>query len=324
MWAGPQSQDEHDEDLATEFFTRKRPDRTSRRQVGERLRQEIPFSQLAELPQAEERQDALSILKSQEDVRAVDLIPLRYERMAVNPFAYLRGAAAVMASDLSLRPHSGIEVQLCGDAHLENFGMFASQERTLVFDLNDFDETNPGPFEWDVKRLASSFVLAASLNGFSPAIQRRIAQTAAESYRLWMADLSTQSTLDVWYSQADVDWMLSLLHSRELKKAIKKASAKARNKNSDSALTKFTEVVNGERRFRSDPPILVPVPDEEEDEVTRKLAPVFVEYIRTLQPAQAAFSRVTPSLTLLSRLWELVLSARERMYCFWNQATVIP
>lgn len=288
MWAGPQSQSGDNHDLATEFFTRKRPDRAARRHVGEELRKQIPLDSLAKVPSWDERQDALTVLRAQEDVRAVDLIPLRYERMSVNPFAYLRGAAAVMASDLSLRPPSGIEVQLCGDAHLENFGMFASQERRLVFDLNDFDETNPGPFEWDVKRLAASFVLAARNNGFSSADQKVIAQVSAESYRQWIADLATQSTLEVWYSQVDVEWMLTLLHSEELKKAIKKASEKARGKNSDSALTKLTEGVNGERRFRSDPPLLVPVPDEEEAEVTRNLAPVFVEYIRTLAPAQAA------------------------------------
>jgi hypothetical protein len=132
---------------AVEFFNRKRPSRAERRAAGERRRADVPLESLAEVPSPSERRDALSLIREQEEARNADLLPLRYERMSADPFAYLRGAAAVMASDLSLRPHSGITVQLCGDAHLANFGMFASLERSLVFDINDFDETNPGPFE---------------------------------------------------------------------------------------------------------------------------------------------------------------------------------
>ncbi len=230
----------------------------------------------------------MAILRGQEVVRDADLVPLRYQRMAIDAFAFLRGAAAVMARDLSVTPHSGIRVQLCGDAHLANFGMFASQERSLVFDLNDFDETLPGPFEWDVKRLAASFAIAARNNGFSPEEVLRSSQGVAQSYREWMLAFSERETLDVWYTRVDVDWMVSQLKKSDIRRALVKASDKAKRKTSDSAIVKLTEVVDGKRRFRSEPPILTPVADGEFGSVVDTLAPVFADYVSTLQADRAA------------------------------------
>lgn len=275
-------------EAAKELFHRSRPTRVERRTVGENVRRQAPLAGQAVVPSLAERPDSIKILRGQEEVRDADLVPLRYQRMASNPFAFLRGAAAVMASDLSLTPNSGIRVQLCGDAHLANFGMFASQERSLVFDLNDFDETLPGPFEWDVKRLAASFAIAARGNGFSAEEVVRASQSVGQSYREWMQAFSERETLDVWYTRVDVEWMVSQLKKSDIRRALVKASDKAKRKNSDSAILKLTEIVDGKRQFRSDPPILTPVADGEFGTVVDTLAPVFADYVSTLQSDRAA------------------------------------
>ena len=272
---------------AIEFFSRPRPTREQRRVLGEHRREQVPLESHAVLPAPHERIDALGILRGQEADREQSLVPLRYERMSQNPFAYLRGAAAVMAHDLSLLPNSGIEVQLCGDAHLANFGMFASQERSLVFDLNDFDETAPGPFEWDVKRLAASFALAARSNGLSKEEQFTACKISAQSYREWMAAFSERKTLDLWFAQVDVEWMMSQMTNPDIRSMFEKASNKAKKKTVDSAVNKLTEVVDGQRRFRADPPLLTPIDDAAVGTVVEALAPVFTDYIRTLQPDRA-------------------------------------
>jgi uncharacterized protein (DUF2252 family) len=275
-------------EVAKELFQRARPSRAARRIVGEHRRLEVPLEAHSSVPPLGARRDSLAILRGQEVVRNADLVPLRYERMATDAFAYLRGAAAVMASDLAMMPNSGIRVQLCGDAHLANFGMFASAERSLVFDLNDFDETLPGPFEWDVKRLAASFAIAARNNGFSESDIVQAGQSVAQSYREWITAFSERATLDVWYARVDVDWMVSQLKKSDIRKALVKASDKAKRKNADSAILKLTEVVDGKRRFRSDPPILTPVADGEFGSVIDLLAPVYADYVSTLQPDRAA------------------------------------
>lgn len=275
-------------DEAKELFQQPRPTRAARRLVGEHLRERLPLQQHARVPVLTERPDSIVILRGQEEVRNADLVPLRYQRMATDPFAFLRGAAAVMASDLSMSPNSGIRVQLCGDAHLANFGMFASQERSLIFDLNDFDETLPGPFEWDVKRLAASFAIAARNNAFAPEEVLRASQSVGQSYREWMLAFSERETLDVWYTRVDVEWMVSKLKQSDIRRALVKASDKAKRKNSDSAILKLTEVVDGKRKFRSDPPILTPVADGEFGTVVETLAPVFADYVSTLQADRAA------------------------------------
>jgi uncharacterized protein (DUF2252 family) len=273
---------------AIEFFNRRRPSREERRATGESLRLRVPLEAHAELPSLTGRPDSLQILRGQESQRAPELLPLRYQRMSASPFAYLRGAAAVMARDLSESPHSGITVQLCGDAHLANFGMFASQERNLVFDLNDFDETLPGPFEWDVKRLAASFAVAARDNEFDETQVRAAAAMVAKSYRQWMAEFSQRNTLDVWFARVDVDWMLAQLGSSSIRKALVKASTKARKKTVDSAVLKLTEVVDSQRQFRTDPPLLTPIHGDEFTNVVHTLAPVYADYVSTLAPDRAA------------------------------------
>lgn len=276
------------DDSSIEFLNRRRPSREERRATGARRRVEVPLESLALVPSHDERRDALGLIREQEVGRVNELLALRYERMSIDPFAYLRGAATVMASDLSLRPNSGISVQLCGDAHLANFGMFASQERNLVFDINDFDETNPGPFEWDVKRLAASFAVAARHNGFSVAEQRAAAERAAKSYRQWMAAFNDRSTLDVWFAKVDVDWMVAQLKKSDLRAALVKASDKARRKNVDSAVSKLTEVVDGRRRFINSPPLIERITGSEVTAIEELLAPVYADYVSSLQFDRAA------------------------------------
>ena len=194
---------------ARTFFTTRRRSREHRVADGHARRAEVPLASHATPPPPVDRPDALAILRSQESSREPALIPLRYARMAESPFAFLRGAAAVMASDLSRVPRSGLDVQLCGDAHLANFGMFASAERTLMFDMNDFDETLPGSFDWDVKRLAVSMAVAAQANGLKDKDARKAARVATSSYRETMADLSRMRTMDVWNARLDVDTLLA-------------------------------------------------------------------------------------------------------------------
>jgi len=183
--------------------------------------------------------------------------------MAASPFAFFRGAARIMAYDLGGVPHSGLRVQLCGDAHLANFGLYASPERRLVFDLTDFDETLPGPFEWDVKRLGASFTIAATYRGFDATAGRRLAQEAAAGYRTRMAELAQQGWLDVWYAQQPFSELLELAERRGLSKreikAAKKVGKKAKSRDHLSAARKLVEHTDVGPRFRSQPPLLVPL-----------------------------------------------------------------
>ena len=273
---------------AHDFFTHPRRTRDERTAEGRARRDAVPLASHAELPPASSRPDPLDILRSQESVREPFLIPLRYERMAADPFAFLRGAAAVMAADLSHAPTSGINVQLCGDAHLANFGMFASAERSLVFDINDFDESHPGPFDWDVKRLAASFAVAGQANGLRDKDARKAARAAASWYAHTIADLSTMRTLDVWNARLDVDALVKQLTKTTLRKATVKASAKSRRSTTDTALLKLTEVVDGRRRFLSQPPILMTVPDDERDAVVARFSSVYEDYLGTIQADRIA------------------------------------
>ena len=273
---------------ARTFFTSRRRSREHRVADGHARRAAVPLASHATPPPIADRPDALQILRSQESTREPALIPLRYARMAESPFAYLRGAAAVMASDLSRVPRTDLKVQLCGDAHLANFGMFASAERSLMFDMNDFDESLPGSFDWDVKRLAVSMAVAAQSNGLKDKDARKAARVAATSYRVTMAKLSGMRTMDVWNARLDVDTLLAHLTKTSLRKATIKASDKSRRSTTDSALLKLTEVVDGKRRFRSDPPILTPVPEHEFEDVVDRFGPVYEEYLRTLQADRIA------------------------------------
>ena len=264
------------------LFKHRRPNREQRRAQGEILRRDRPLEMLAALPPVDQRCDPLELLHSQEADRLQSLIGLRHERMAADPFAFLRGAALIMADDLSRTQNSGIPVQLCGDAHVANFGMFASPERDLVFDLNDFDETLPGPFEWDVKRLAASVVVAAQANGHTAKQCRRASMAAVRTYRETMAKLADMRTLDVWFATLNFDDLLQAVRKTALGKSAEKAGKKARRRTRDSAVGKLTETVDGRRQFRADPPLLVRVPDEDRDRVENEFAEIYARYLATL------------------------------------------
>ncbi|MFG3584837.1 DUF2252 domain-containing protein [Streptomyces sp. NPDC047990] len=205
-----------------------------------------------------DRPDPVAILERQGRDRLPELLPIRYGRMTASPFAFLRGAAAVMAADLASQPHTGLTVQLCGDAHLLNFGLFASPERALHFDLNDFDETHPGPFEWDVKRLAASVAVAARENGYAETRVRRAAEAAAAGYRKGVRRLADRGELAVWYERVDADRLLPLVRSAGRRRRVESSLTRARRRTSLHALGKLTETVDGRRRIVRDPPLLEP------------------------------------------------------------------
>jgi uncharacterized protein (DUF2252 family) len=209
--------------------------------------------------------------------------------MLVSPFTYYRGAALPMAADLAATPSSGLRVQLCGDAHLSNFGVFGSPERRVVFDLNDFDETLPGPFEWDVKRLVASMTVAGRENGFATKDRRGVAVATAAAYRRAMREFSALPILDVWYAHFDVEDTLGRLRSALPKKAVRETQAqlaKVRTRDSTQALAKLTTVVDGQRRIISDPPLIVPIEelagDLDVDAIYRFISGVLTEYVQTL------------------------------------------
>ncbi|HUS42397.1 MAG TPA: DUF2252 domain-containing protein [Ilumatobacteraceae bacterium] len=257
---------------------------------GKAARREVPRSSHSVLSSGPARVDPVALLESQSASRVADLIPIRYGRMLVSPFTFFRGAALVMASDLAGTPRSGLNVQLCGDAHLMNFGAFGSPERRMVFDINDFDETAPGPFEWDVKRLAASVEIAARDNGFSGKERSKVVLAAVESYRTSMAEFAEMTNLEVWYTALDVDAWLDQLGSDLGSKAIKRAEAtvaKARTKDSHQAYNKLTRLVDGEPVIISDPPLIEPVSDlfapEEQQAVQKSIHEMFVRYRESLQ-----------------------------------------
>lgn len=225
---------------------------------GRAARKRVPRSAHATWIPSVDRPDPVAVLERQGRDRLQELLPIRYGRMAASPFAFLRGAAAVMAADLAAGPHTGLTVQLCGDAHLLNFGLYASPERALLFDLNDFDETFPGPFEWDVKRLAASAAVAARENGHSEAKAHRAALEATAAYRAAMRRLARMGELDVWYERIDADSLLPLVRSARHRRHVESSLTRARRRTSLQALGKLTEDVDGRRRIVHDPPLLEP------------------------------------------------------------------
>lgn len=231
---------------------------------GKAARAEVPRSSHADWEPASNRRDPVELLEEQALTRAPELVPIRYGRMLVSPFTFYRGGAYLMAADLSGTPQTGLHAQLCGDAHLSNFGVFAAPDRRLVFSVNDFDETLPGPFEWDVKRLAASFAVAGRERGFDRAQRESISATAARSYRESMREFAGMRTLDLWYARIDADDIAARfgrLASGRQRKGLEHAVAHARAKDSLKALAKLTETVDGERRIVSDPPLIVPIED---------------------------------------------------------------
>jgi len=213
-----------------------------------------------------DRPDPVTLLEEQAATRVPELVPIRYGRMLTSPFAFYRGGAYLMAADLAGEPRSGLTAQLCGDAHLSNFGGFASAERTLIFSVNDFDETLPGPFEWDVKRLLASFAVVGRQRGLGEAIRRRIVLAGAAHYRTAMAAFAGMTALQVWYARLDADWLLAEYGSRgqgkrKNEQMLQKAIEKAETRDSTKALAKLTRVVDGEPRIIGDPPLIVPIRD---------------------------------------------------------------
>jgi uncharacterized protein (DUF2252 family) len=237
------------------------------------------------------RPDPLALLEEQGKSRVPELVPLRWGRMLVSPFTYYRGAALPMASDLATTPVTGLAVQACGDAHLSNFGVFGSAERNLVFDVNDFDETVPGPWEWDVKRLAASLEVAARGNGFGGKQRREIVTAAVARYRHAMRVFAGMTNLQVWYARADVDQVRAQLdpriHARQIR-VVEKGVAKARTNDSMRELAKLTRMVDGRPRILSDPPLLVPIDelipgDSDRTALQSQLTSLLGNYRRTLE-----------------------------------------
>jgi len=229
---------------------------------GKAARAEVPRASHATFEPATSRPDPLELLERQAATRVPELVPIRYGRMLVSPFTFYRGAALIMAQDLAGTPRSGLTVQCCGDAHLSNFGVFASPERKLVFDANDFDETLPGPWEWDVKRLAVSMLIAAINNGYSRKEQDRIVLDTVARYRTAMADFAGMKNLDVWYAHLDIEDVLQEYASQFKPKLVKRADktlAKARTKDSMTAFSKLTHVVDGTVRIVDQSPLIVPI-----------------------------------------------------------------
>ncbi|WP_406460530.1 DUF2252 domain-containing protein [Streptomyces sp. NBC_01622] len=229
-----------------------------RAERGRAARKRVPRSAHAGWIPSVDRPDPVAVLERQGRDRLPELLPIRYGRMSASPFAFLRGSAAVMAADLASQPHTGLTVQLCGDAHLLNFGLYASPERALLFDLNDFDETFPGPFEWDVKRLAASITVAARENGHGDTKAHRAALEATATYRTALRALARKGELDVWYDRIDADSLLPLVRSARNRRRVESSLTRARRRTSLHAVGKLTETVDGRHRIVHDPPLLEP------------------------------------------------------------------
>ena len=254
-----------------------------RRARARTLREKAPRSSHAFWAEAPDRPDPIALLEAEATTRLPDLVPIRYARMRVSPFAFLRGSAVVMAQDLAHTPRTGIHTQLCGDCHCSNFGAYASPERTLLVDINDLDETYPGPWEWDVKRLAASVFVAGRGNGFADSECRSAVLAAVRSYRQHMAEFAGMRTLDVWYSKITIEDLLALLTNKQAQKQAQKQVAKVRQRDSMQAFAKLTEVVNGHRIITNDPPLVMRVTEEMLGTEVRTL---FDKYTQTLRGAQ--------------------------------------
>ena len=251
----------------------------ARRDVGKALRKNVPRRSHAEWSPAADRPDPVSLLEEQNRTRLQDLVPLRFERMSASPFTFLRGTAVVMATDLASTPVSGIRVQMCGDAHLNNFGIFATPERNQVFDLNDFDETLPGPWEWDVKRLAASIVVAGRNNGFSPDINRQAVLSCIATYRQRMWEYSEMRHMEVWYSRIDYAASLETVSS-SFRWWVNKQRKRAVRRTHVELVPKLTQEVNGQILIKPDPPLILRLDDEE---LTRMLSALVEQYRTTLR-----------------------------------------
>ena len=258
---------------------------------GKAARAEVPRDSHAVFDRPPGRPDPISLLEEQAQARVPELVPVRWGRMMVSPFTYYRGAALPMASDLAVTPASGLAVQACGDAHLSNFGLFGSAERRLMFDVNDFDETLPGPWEWDVKRLAASLEVAARDNGFPGKQRREIVMAAVSRYRQAMREFASMTNLDVWYAHADITELRAQFDTQlreRQRKYLDKGLVKARTRDSMQELAKLTRTADGRPRIISDPPLLVPVDElmpaeRDRASIVEELKGLIAKYQRTLE-----------------------------------------
>ena len=304
------------------------PDPQARRTIGRTARRDVPFESHADVPAADERPDPVDVLQAQGATRVPELVPIRYGRMLVSPFTFFRGAAAIMAADLSRTPSSGLMCQLCGDAHLSNFGAFASPERRLVFDINDFDETYPGPWEWDVKRLAVSLAVAGRDNGFRRRERAAVVASATSRYRQAMNRFAEQRELEVWYAHADFEELNTLVKDqlgKDKRKRLAQAEAKARTRDHLQAFKKMTAVVNGRRRIVADPPLIVPIdellPDADRADLEKWIQQLLAGYADTLPVDRrrlfSAFQFVDMARKVVgvgsvgTRCWLVLLSGRD-------------
>ena len=265
--------------------------RGDRRKMGKALRQDVPIGSHGDWTPAADRPDPVSLLQAQDTTRVQHLLPIKYGRMVASPFAFLRGSATVMSADLAGTPTSGLQVQLCGDAHISNFGVFATPERKLVFDLNDFDEPHAGPWEWDLKRLAASAVVAGRENGFSEKETRKAAEIVVQVYAGSMKQLSEATALEAWYYHVEVEDVQKVLAkaSKKGKKSANKMVRKARTKTQEQTLEKLTYIEDGRRRIISEPPLLVPFGELLTDEEKEQMSPEQIrgdwdEYVDSLDP----------------------------------------
>jgi uncharacterized protein (DUF2252 family) len=234
-----------------------------RRQEGKSLREKIPRESHAEWEMASDRTDPVEVIKKSSEGRLQHLIPIRYGRMSKSVFTFYRGTASLMAMDLARTPTTDIRVQACGDCHLSNFGLFATPERNLIFDINDFDETLPAPFEWDIKRLAASFYIGALDNRFSDKDCKTITRTCVQSYREALAKFSTMKVLDVWYSQFDIDKFVASAPDAEAKRNRERIAHEARANVADYVFPKITQVHDGRRLIVDQLPLVYHPPPEE-------------------------------------------------------------
>jgi uncharacterized protein (DUF2252 family) len=268
-----------------------------RQAKGKAVRSHTPRSSHAGWQASKDREDPVAVLERQAESRVPELVPIRYGRMLVSPFTFYRGAAAVMAADLAGTPTSGLNVQLCGDAHLSNFGVFASPERELLFDINDFDETLPGPWEWDVKRLTASLCVAARDRELSKQESADVLAWTAKAYRQSMRGFAQMSNLAVWYARLNVQEIMAIVHEQQLVKGkrlqkMERRLGKARQKDSTRAVMKLTEAVDGRLRFVSEPPLVVPMEEllgeTERGELRERLEGMLEDYRDSLSDDHSA------------------------------------
>lgn len=296
-----------------------------RRELGRQRRSAFPRAELAHLAGAHQRPDPVALLQSQDPTRVADLIPIRYGRMLASPFAFFRGSALIMASDLAAGEQTGIMAQLCGDAHVSNFGLYSSPERSLVFDVNDFDETLPGPWEWDVKRLVTSVAIIASQNGFGHQQCERMVRTCARAYRERMHALAEMDELDAWYVRTVGGDAIKSGIDETFAQEIQQTPAKACARDDLHALSKLTRVVDGRRRLASDPPLLVPI-DELAGQARapgyeQRISALIDDYRQSLDPSRrelagrfhyvAGARKVVGVGSVGTRVWVVLLVGRD-------------